>query len=74
MGFNFTIEPQNTCKNKGLRAIAKLCLNSPWGKFGQNPDIENVEYIHDWNQLQLFENDPKITTKTWHIISETAWR
>ena len=28
MGFDFKVEPQNTQKNKALRAIAKLCLNS----------------------------------------------
>jgi hypothetical protein len=35
MGFTFVIKPEETCKNKGLRAVAKLCLNSLWGKFGQ---------------------------------------
>ena len=26
MGFTFVIKPEETCKNKGLRAVAKLCL------------------------------------------------
>lgn len=25
-------------KNPGLRALAKLCLNSLWGKFGERPE------------------------------------
>ena len=31
--------------NAGLRFIAKLCLNSLWGKFGQNPKLTKKEYI-----------------------------
>ena len=29
------IDLENIASNPGLRAIAKLCLNSLWGKFGQ---------------------------------------
>ena len=32
-------------ENPGLRFIAKLCLNSLWGKFGQNPKMTKKEYI-----------------------------
>ena len=31
--------------NEGLRFISKLCLNSLWGKFGQNPKLTKKEYI-----------------------------
>jgi len=31
--------------NPGLRFIAKICLNSLWGKFGQNTKITRREYI-----------------------------
>jgi hypothetical protein len=31
--------------NSGLRFIAKICLNSLWGKFGQNPKVKHSEYI-----------------------------
>jgi len=31
--------------NPGLRFIAKICLNSLWGKFGQNSKITRREYI-----------------------------
>ena len=33
--------------NPGLRFIAKLCLNSLWGKFGQNPKVKHNQYIDD---------------------------
>ena len=32
-------------QNPGLRFIAKLCLNSLWGKFGQNPKLTHHKYI-----------------------------
>ena len=33
LGFNFKAEPKNCKKNPGLRQLAKICLNSLWGKF-----------------------------------------
>lgn len=43
------LEPEKIEKNPGLRAVAKLCLNCLWGKFGQRDNlykhtvVENVE-------------------------------
>jgi len=31
--------------NPGMRFISKICLNSLWGKFGQNPKVKHSEYI-----------------------------
>ena len=31
--------------NPGMRAIAKLCLNSLWGKFGQREHMKQFEYV-----------------------------
>ena len=39
LGLNIVIRPEETCKNPGMKEIAKLCLNSLWGKFGQRPDV-----------------------------------
>ena len=47
LGFNFEIKPEDTCENPGLRQIAKLCLNSLWGKFGQNPELDTYEFFDD---------------------------
>ena len=43
----FEIELGELKKNPGLRFIAKLCLNSLWGKFGQNPKVRHSEYINN---------------------------
>src|SRR5208337_1428507 len=39
------IELEELKENPGLRFIAKLCLNSLWGKFGQNPKMTKKVYI-----------------------------
>jgi hypothetical protein len=41
----FGIELEKLEENPGLRFIAKICLNSLWGKFGQNPKVKHSEYI-----------------------------
>jgi hypothetical protein len=42
--------------NAGLRFIAKLCLNSLWGKFGQNLDRDDVIYVNnELDYLKYFE-------------------
>ena len=30
--------------NPGLRSVAKLCLNSLWGKFGQRSNMSQTKY------------------------------
>ncbi len=70
MGFNVVIEPQNTCKNPGLKQLAKICLNSLWGKFGQRTALSNYEFIYDYNTLLTKLNDDTKKDKTWHIIND----
>ena len=51
LGLDLTIKSEETSENPGKKAIAKLCLNSLWGKFGQRTSLDNYEYITDWNKL-----------------------
>lgn len=46
--------------NPGLRYIAKICLNSLWGKFGQNPKVRHSEYIDTENDFYKLVLDDKI--------------
>lgn len=39
------LDKEKICVNPGLRAIAKLCLNSLWGKFGQRTNMSRTEII-----------------------------
>ena len=44
-GRKFGIELGELKRNPGMRLISKICLNSLWGKFGQNPNVKHSEYI-----------------------------
>ena len=41
------LDKHNISYNAGLRAIAKLCLNSLWGKFGQRTNMPITEIVND---------------------------
>ena len=43
------LNPDNMIKNPGLRALAKLMLNSFWGKFGEKLNYSRTEYLDDPN-------------------------
>jgi hypothetical protein len=64
--FNFT--PNPTENNAGKRAIAKMILNSLWGKFGQRPDMPKNIYIpadkiYKWWKMLKDCKDGKIDIK-----------
>ena len=70
LGFNFEVESQNTCKNPGMKQLAKICLNSLWGKFGQRSCLDSYEYITEWNRMLLQLGNKTTNTKSWHIIND----
>ena len=43
-----------------MRFIAKICLNSLWGKFGQNPKVTHSEYIDNERDFYRVILDDKI--------------
>ncbi|KAJ8026991.1 hypothetical protein HOLleu_31989 [Holothuria leucospilota] len=45
------LEPSKIEKNPGLRALAKLMLNSFWGKFGQHEDLVKTEIVSEPGRL-----------------------
>ena len=69
LGFNFEIKSDDTCKNPGMKQLAKICLNSLWGKFGQRATLDSYEYITEWNRMLLQLSDKTINNKSWHIIN-----
>jgi hypothetical protein len=38
------LDENNICINKGLRSLAKLCLNSFWGKLGQRNSMRKTTH------------------------------
>ena len=69
-GLIFEIQSENTLENKGIRAIAKLFLNNVWGKFGQSTDLDNREFINNYNTLLQRITNKDIVTREIDIINE----
>ena len=51
LGFDFEIKPEDTRPKNGLRQLAKICLNSPWGKFDQRSTLGNYNFSNDYKKL-----------------------
>ena len=47
-------------KNSGLRTIAKLMLNSLWGKLAQRPNQTKTAICQDYNSYRRIVCDAKI--------------
>src|SRR5580765_1759142 len=45
------LDKRNVERNPGLRSVAKLCLNSFWGKFGQRSNLPNTEIVKTQQRL-----------------------
>jgi hypothetical protein len=59
--------------NSGLRAIAKLCLNSLWGKFGQRinmPKTEIIDVSKKTKYQEIMFNKEKYKNQDFHMIDE----
>ena len=54
------LEADKIEKNPGLRALAKLCLNSFWGKFGQRNNMTQTKFFHESEAESFFSllSDP----------------
>jgi hypothetical protein len=56
-------------RNNGARAVAKLCLNSLWGKFGQSMDKPQTTYINNERELFKLLGDVNISEIDLNIIN-----
>ena len=56
--------------NAGLRSIAKLCLNSLWGKFGQRPNMVQTKYAIDIAEFYSILLDDKLDDKCFHFVND----
>ncbi|XP_069109808.1 uncharacterized protein [Argopecten irradians] len=66
------LKKDNIKKNKALRSLAKLLLNSFWGKFGQRLNMPQTSFFHDSETDKFFQclSDPRKNVKDFHIISD----
>jgi hypothetical protein len=71
--FDIDIDPKKLIKNPGMRALAKIQLNSLWGKFGQKIDMKTNKYITKvdvWQRMLKDHLDGNIELKNEVIIDD----
>ena len=56
--------------NAGLRSIAKLCLNSLWGKFGQRSNMSQTKYVTEVSEFYKILLDDKLDGKDFQFIND----
>lgn len=58
--------------NPGLRSLAKICLNSFWGKFGQRLNMKQTTFFTEDEAEKFFQllSDPRKDVRDFHIISK----
>ncbi|XP_052778720.1 uncharacterized protein LOC128216186 [Mya arenaria] len=58
------------CKNPGLRSLAKLMLNSFWGKFGQRTNLAQTSYVTDTKEFFDFMTSDQQEIKNIRFVNE----
>ena len=66
------MDPSKIQHNAGLRSLAKLPLNSFWGKFVQRMNLTKNQFLHDSEAHILFEMmcDPTVEIQDFNIIDD----
>lgn len=57
--------------NPGLRSLAKLALNSFYGKFGQKGNMNKCAFVTEAHQIFRYLTDYSKTIRNFHLISES---
>lgn len=64
------LEQDNIAVNPGRKAVAKVMLNSFWGKFGEadnKPTTSTLQKVEDWEKIV---NDDTVIVKNVNVYSE----
>ena len=69
---NIRLDYNKICKNEALRYIAKIMLNSFWGKLAQKPNQPKKNFFHSYDKYwQLLNDDKKIVESEIMLNEET---
>ncbi len=72
------LEHEKIKKNKGMRALAKLMLNSFWGKFGQRSNMEQVQLVDEpavyFDKLTSDKEEVTVVNFVSKDIVEMRWK
>jgi hypothetical protein len=69
------LEKDKIKSNKGMKLLAKILLNSLWGKFGQKDDMPTTEYYTEpskWFRLLEKHNKGELLIKSETMIDENT--
>ena len=66
------LEKEKVTKNAGLRAVAKLALNSFWGRFGMRENLKQTTFVKSTPDMNCFLSDPKISISGMSVINESV--
>ena len=66
------LEKKQVLKNPGLRAVAKLALNSFWGRFGMRENLSQTTFVKSTPDMNRFLSDPKISINGMNIVNESV--
>ena len=73
-----SLDREKIKKNPGLRSVAKLCLNSLWGKFGQRSNMKQTLIVKTREQLLKLLTAPEKEVFDILMVNETLlyanWR
>jgi len=64
------LDKSRIAKNPALRSIAKICLNSFWGKLGQAPNKLQSKFISSTEELEKLTHNSRHELHRFHIINE----
>ena len=63
------LDPDQIAHNPGRRSLAKLILNSFWGKYGQRNNLKQSKYVHDQADLLSQLLDERKDIGDFHILN-----
>ena len=72
IGLDINVDYRNCSDNPGKRAICKLLLNSLWGKYGMRTNLDQREFINDYNVFVKKCIDKSIQKSRFDIINENC--
>ena len=67
---NIVLRRDKIKKSSALRSLAKLMLNSLYGKFGQRPMLRKTHIVNSVSQLCTLMSSPVDTVVDFHVLSD----
>ena len=71
--FGITVDPDNMKYNACLRTLAKICLNSLWGRFSLRNQLSRTVIKSDPCEVGELLNDPTVEINTFYSLSDTQY-